>query len=64
MSRLAQAAQRLKAMIRLAHQYGYKGYEYEARLARGEIELKSFASVLGSKQLNALVQKASKTGLI
>jgi hypothetical protein len=49
-------------MIRLAHQQGYKGFEYEARLALGQIELKSSASALGRKQLNALDQEAAKAG--
>jgi hypothetical protein len=37
----AEALQRLEAVLTEAKKYGYLNYEYQARLALGEVEMKS-----------------------
>jgi DNA-binding winged helix-turn-helix (wHTH) protein/tetratricopeptide (TPR) repeat protein len=61
-SRLAAAQQRLESVITTARRLGYHNLEYEARLALGELELKTNTS-LARKNLTALVSETRSLGL-
>lgn len=59
---LAEAARRLDAAQAEARKYGFLGYQFEARLALGEIEMKSGHGASGRAQLTALRSDAQARG--
>lgn len=59
-----EAIQRLEAVLSEAKKYGYLDYEFQARLALGEIELKSGNAAAGRSRLTALKQDATKAGFL
>jgi tetratricopeptide (TPR) repeat protein len=59
---LADAKKRLESTLALAIQHGYLGYEYEMRLALGEIEEKSGAGTEGRARLSAVANEAAAKG--
>jgi hypothetical protein len=60
----AEAVQRLDAVLAEARKHGYLIYEYQARLALGEAEMKSGKTTAGRTRLAALDQDATKTGFL
>jgi serine/threonine protein kinase/tetratricopeptide (TPR) repeat protein len=59
----AEALQEAQAMLNSARKFGYRLYEYQARLAIGEIELGA-GSTAASTHLAALQNDARKTGAL
>jgi serine/threonine protein kinase len=59
---LAAATRTLEAMLAEATKYGYVPYQYEARLALGELEIKSGHEVTGQARLEALEKEAKARG--
>ena len=55
----AEAEKSLKATLAEAIKYGYVNYQFEARLALGEIEMKSGSTTAGRARLNALETDAT-----
>ena len=51
-------------MLTEARKYGYLIYEYKARLALGEVEVKSGKMTAGRARLTALEKDASRTGFL
>ena len=51
-------------MLTEARKYGYLNYEYKARLALGEVELKSGKTAAGRARLATLDKDASRTGFL
>jgi tetratricopeptide (TPR) repeat protein len=58
----AEAARRLQAIIAQAHRLGFIPYEFEARLALGEVEIKDGSTAAGRAQLAALETEARRQG--
>lgn len=58
----AEAARRLQAIIAQAHRLGFIPYEFEARLALGEVEIKGGSTAAGRAQLAALETEARRQG--
>ena len=67
-SRLRARAQKpcrsLEAVLTEAKKYGYLIYEYQARLALGEVEMKSGKATAGRARLAALDKDATRTGFL
>ena len=51
-------------MLAEAKKYGYLNYEYQARLALGEVEIKSGKPAAGRARLAALHQDATGAGFL
>jgi eukaryotic-like serine/threonine-protein kinase len=51
-------------MLTEATKYGYLVYEYQARLALGEVEMKSGKATAGRARLAALDKDATRTGFL
>jgi hypothetical protein len=60
----AEALPRLEAVLAEAKKYGYLIYEYQARLALGEAEMKSGKTAAGKARLAALDKDATGTGFL
>jgi ATP/maltotriose-dependent transcriptional regulator MalT len=60
----AEALPRLEAVLAEAKKYGYLIYEYQARLALGEAEMKSGKTAAGRARLAALDKDATGTGFL
>jgi len=60
----AEATKRLEAVLSEATKYGYLNYEYQARLALGEVDLKSGRTAAGRSRLATLNQDAIRTGFL
>ena len=60
----AEALQGLDAVLAEAKKYGYLIYEYQARLALGEAEMKSGKTTAARARLAALDQDATRTGFL
>jgi hypothetical protein len=60
----AEALPHLEAVLTEAKKYGYLIYEYQARLAFGEVEMKSGKASAGRARLAALDKDATRTGFI
>jgi len=58
----AEATQSLEATLAEANKYGYLGYQFEARLALGEIELNSDKTGDGRVRLEVLQKEAAAKG--
>jgi serine/threonine protein kinase/tetratricopeptide (TPR) repeat protein len=54
----------LEGVLAEAKKYGYLNYEYQARLALGEIEIKAGQTAAGRAQLAALRQDAIRAGFL
>ena len=54
----------LEGVLAEAKKYGYLNYEYQARLALGEIEIKVGKAVAGRARLAALRQDAIRAGFL
>ena len=57
--RPAEAAEKLRTTVAEATKYGFVGYEFEARLLIGEIEMKSGKTAAGRARLAALEKEAA-----
>jgi tetratricopeptide (TPR) repeat protein/TolB-like protein len=55
---------RLESVLAEAKKYGYLNYEYQARLALGEIEMKSGRTAAGGARLSALQRDATRSGFL
>ena len=51
-------------MLLEAKKYGYLSYEYQARLALGEVEMKAGKAAAGRARLAALEKDATGTGFL
>jgi tetratricopeptide (TPR) repeat protein len=60
----AEALPQLEALLTEAKKYGYLGYEYRARLALGEVEMKSGKATARRARLAALDKEATSTGFL
>jgi hypothetical protein len=60
----AEAILQLEPVVAEARKYGYIGYEFEARLASGEIEMKSGHAAEGRAQLESLEKEAQAKGFL
>jgi hypothetical protein len=60
----AESRKRLEPVLSEAKKYGYLYYEYQARLALGEVDLKSGNTASGRTQLAALNQDATRAGFL
>jgi hypothetical protein len=58
----ADATRSLEATLAEATKYGYLGYQFEARLALAEIEMKSGKTSAGRARLEALQREAAAKG--
>jgi serine/threonine protein kinase/tetratricopeptide (TPR) repeat protein len=58
------ALKRLEAVLAETKKYGYLNYEYQTRLALGEVEMKSGKTAAGRARLSALGKDATSTGFL
>jgi hypothetical protein len=62
LGRSAEATKSLEATVIEAEKYGFVGYQFEASLALGEIEMKMGKSAAGRARLEALEKDATAKG--
>ena len=60
----AAAKRSLEAVLAKASRHGYLGYEFQSRLALGEIEMKSGKTTAGRARLQALERDAKAKGFL
>ena len=61
---VAEAVKSLEGTLAEARRYGYLGYQLEARLGLGEMEIKSGRTATGRSQLGALEKDANANGFL
>ncbi len=62
--RPAEAAERLRPTVAEAAKYGFVGFEFEARLVLGEVEMKSGNTAAGRALLATLEEEATAKGFL
>jgi hypothetical protein len=61
---IALAKRNLEAVLAKAARHGYLGYEFQSRLALGEIEMKSGKTTAGRARLQTLERDAKARGFL